>query len=90
MDQKTNDFITDGGADTGDLRLWQNNTEYFKTIDREQLIRDKKLDVRIWNTEPGRVWHLKIELDNIQTLLFQSYETYDEMTTQLDNFLRSL
>jgi hypothetical protein len=64
--------------------------DHFKTTDREQLIRDKKLDVRIWNTEPGRAWHLKIELDNIQTLLFQSYETYDEMTTQLDNFLRSL
>jgi hypothetical protein len=64
--------------------------DHFKTTDREQVIRDKKLDVRIWNTEPDRAWHLKIELDNIQTLLFQSYETYDEMTTQLDNFLRSL
>tara|TARA_R110000868_G_scaffold368390_1_gene631493 strand:- start:575 stop:772 length:198 start_codon:yes stop_codon:yes gene_type:complete len=64
--------------------------DHFKIIDREQVMKDHDLEIRIWNASPSYKWQLKVEQGMIITLLLEYYNSYDELNIGLDNFLRSL
>ena len=64
--------------------------DHFKTIDREQIMKEHDLEIRIWNASPAYKWQIKVEQGMMITLLLEYYNSYDELNIELDNFLRSL